>query len=342
MYFLDLCAGIGGFRLGMERAGHECVGYVEIDRYARQSYEAMFNTKWEFTAYDITAITNEQLRALGSFRKIDIICGGFPCQPFSTAGKRKGFEDGRGTIIFHFCRFLREIRPPWFVFENVKGLLSHDGGATFRTILRALTELGYCVEWKLLNSKDYGVPQSRERVYIVGHFGGPCGGKIFFDTESAGENPNTLEELTKGAPDSYRVYDSGGLARTLKAEGGGVGAKTGLYLCNVTETKDRDEAGRKIWEMRNAGIDYSGTITATYYKGGVRQHGGAAVVEEKRIRRLTPRECWRLQGFPDEMFDRAAATGLSDTQLYKQAGNAVTVNVVEWIGKRIAELEAEK
>ena len=148
--------------------------------------------------------------------------------------------------------------------------------------------------------------------------------------------------MTKGAPDSYRVYDAAGLARTLKAEGGGVGAKTGLYLCNVTETKDRDEEGRKIWEMRNAGINYSGTITATYYKGGVRQHGGAAVVEEKRIRRLTPRECWRLQGFPDELFDRARAAGMSDTQLYKQAGNAVTVNVAEAIGKRITAMEERK
>ena len=131
MNFLDLCAGIGGFRLGMERAGHRCAGYVEIDRYARQSYQAMYDTEGEWTAHDITEITDEEIRRAGKERGVELICGGFPCQPFSVAGKRRGFEDARGTIIFHFCRFLREIRPRWFVFENVKGLLSHDGGGHF-------------------------------------------------------------------------------------------------------------------------------------------------------------------------------------------------------------------
>lgn len=198
------------------------------------------------------------------------------------------------------------------------------------------------MEWKICNSKNYGVPQNRERVYIVGHLGGTGGGEIFFKTGNPEQNPHKLDEITSGASMGYRTYSTGGIAPTLKAEGGGLGAKTGLYLCNVVETQERDEKGLKIWKMINAGIGHCGTVTATYYKGGVFQHGGCSVACQKRIRRLTPRECWRLQGFPDEMFDRAAATGLPDTQLYKQAGNAVTVNVVEWIGKRIAELEAKK
>ena len=153
MKFLDLCAGIGGFRLGMERAGHRCVGYVEIDRYARQSYQAMYDTEGEWTAYDITEITDEEMRKVGRDRGVELICGGFPCQPFSTAGKRKGFEDGRGTIIFHFCRFLREIRPRWFVFENVKGLLSHDGGALSEQSCGRLQNWGIAWNGKFVTAK---------------------------------------------------------------------------------------------------------------------------------------------------------------------------------------------
>lgn len=130
MNFLDLCAGIGGFRLGMEQAGNRCVGYVEIDKFARKSYEAMYDTRGEWTAHDITAVTDEEIRAIG--RDVKLICGGFPCQAFSIAGKRRGFDDPRGVIIFHFWRFVREIRPKWFVFENVKGLLSHNRGGNFQ------------------------------------------------------------------------------------------------------------------------------------------------------------------------------------------------------------------
>lgn len=306
MNFLDLCAGIGGFRLGMERAGHRCVGYVEIDKYARQSYQAMYDTEGEWTAHDITEITDEEF---GNLRGVDLICGGFPCQAFSIAGKRKGFADARGTIIFHFCRAIRAIQPRWFVFENVKGLLSHDGGATYRIILEALTELGYSVEWQVLNSKNFGVPQNRERVYIVGHFGADCGRKIFPVPGSDRETSGELQEITRGMRDAYRTYSADGISRTLKSEGGGLGAKTGLYA--VPELIAIQKKGRG-----------NGTLCGC------------------RIRRLTPRECWRLQGFPDELFDKAAATGLSDTQLYKQAGNAVTVNVVQAIGERIAEMEA--
>ena len=143
MKFLDLFAGIGGFRLGMERAGHECVGFCEIDQFARKSYKAIHNTEGELEFHDITAVTDESIRQLGH---IDVICGGFPCQAFSVAGKRKGFEDTRGTLFFEIARFASILKPRYLFLENVKGLLNHDKGNTFETILAALSELGYDAE----------------------------------------------------------------------------------------------------------------------------------------------------------------------------------------------------
>lgn len=174
--FLDLFAGIGGFRLGMERAGHECIGYVEWDKFARKSYQAIHDTEGEWTANDIRSISDDTIRRIGS---VDIICGGFPCQAFSVAGKRKGFEDTRGTLFFEIMRFASILRPRYLFLENVTGLLNHDNGDTFETILRALDEVGYDAEWDVLNSKNYRVPQNRERVFIIGHLRGQRGRKIF-------------------------------------------------------------------------------------------------------------------------------------------------------------------
>ncbi|WP_373742715.1 DNA cytosine methyltransferase [Jeotgalibaca porci] len=165
MKFIDLFSGIGGFRLGLERAGHECIGHVEIDKYARKSYEAMHNAEGEWVKHDITTITNEEWAELKG--RVDIIAGGFPCQAFSIAGKRGGFEDTRGTLFFDIARAAKEIQPSYLFLENVKGLFSHDKGRTFGTIIQALDELGYFVEWGLFNSKFWGVPQNRERVFIV-------------------------------------------------------------------------------------------------------------------------------------------------------------------------------
>ena len=288
--FLDLFAGIGGFRLALEQAGHKCVGFCEIDKFARQTYKANFNTEGEVEWHDITTVTDEDVRQLG---RVDIITGGFPCQAFSVAGKRGGFEDTRGTLFFEIARIARILKPRYLLLENVKGLLNHSRGTTFATILNTLGELGYWVEWQILNSKDFGVPQNRERVFIVGHFGGEPRRKVFPITRSSGQ---ALTELTQGLADAYRVYDPAGVARTLKAEAGGVGAKTGLYAVPV------------LTPMTTEGV---------------------------RIRRLTPLECFRLQGFPDEHFHNAKAAGVSDSQLYKQAGNAVTVNVVYEIARRL-------
>lgn len=164
MTFLDLFAGVGGFRLGMEKAGHKCVGFCEIDKFARQSYKAIHNTENEVEMHDITTVSDELIQRIGH---IDIICGGFPCQAFSIAGKRRGFNDTRGTLFFEIARFASILKPKYLFLENVKGLLNHDGGNTFETILGALDELGYDCSWSVINSKAY-VPQNRERVYIIG------------------------------------------------------------------------------------------------------------------------------------------------------------------------------
>lgn len=166
MKFIDLFSGIGGFRSALEMNGHECLAFAEIDKYARQSYKAIYNTENEQEWHDITAITDDEWR---SYRgKCDIICGGSPCQSFSIAGKRAGFEDTRGTLFFYYVNAVKQVQPKYFIYENVKGMMSHDGGNTFKTVLQAFDEIGYEIDFDLFNSKYYGVPQNRERIYIVG------------------------------------------------------------------------------------------------------------------------------------------------------------------------------
>jgi DNA (cytosine-5)-methyltransferase 1 len=211
----------------MEMAGHKCVGHCEIDKFAQKSYKAMHKPKeGEWFANDITRVAPEELP------EADCYCGGFPCQAFSVAGKRRGFEDMRGTLIFEVFRLAAERKPKILFLENVAGLLNHDGGRTFATILTGLWELGYDVQWQVLNSKNFGVPQNRERVFIIGHLRGTSRRKVFPVTRTSTKN---LKELTQGLADAYRVYDGNELARTIKAEAGGMGAKTGLYLLNSTK-----------------------------------------------------------------------------------------------------------
>ena len=240
MKYLSLFSGIGGFELGIKQA-HErlldnqpktsklsakpnirgdngnslqgtptCIGYSEIDKYAIQIYQKHFPEHKNF--HDITKINADTLP------DFDLLVGGFPCQAFSIAGKRRGFDDTRGTLFFEIARILKAKKPRNFVLENVKGLLSHDGGRTFATIIATLTKLGYCVEWQVLNSKNHGVPQNRERVIIVGHLGGIPERKVF----PIGEiNGISIKELTKGASQGYRVYDPKGISSTLASQAGG-------------------------------------------------------------------------------------------------------------------------
>lgn len=221
--FIDLFAGVGGFRMGMEKAGHKCVGFCEIDKYARQSYKAIFNTENEVEMHDITRISDDTIRGFG---RVDIITGGFPCQAFSSAGKRRGFADTRGTLFFEIARFAHILRPSILFLENVKGLLNHNEGATFETILRTLDELGYDVAWQLLNSKDF-VPQNRERVFIVGCFRGSGARKFLpltgeeksVDQESAKINiaGTTNKRINLNTNLRERTYYTDGLMGTLTA-----------------------------------------------------------------------------------------------------------------------------
>ena len=384
MKFLDLFAGIGGFRMGLESLGHECVGFCEIDKFARKSYKAIHDTEGEIELHDITEVSNEEWRKLRG--TVDIICGGFPCQAFSIAGKRKGFlDETRGTLFFEIARAAKEIQPPLLFLENVKGLLSHDQGRTFRTILSTLDELGYDAEWQVLNSKDYGVPQNRERVYIVGHLRGECTRAVF---PIGGENEKSSAERlginilgnTKNPNGTARgtrdiVHDHNGIVGALTATDY-KGPKQVAIPVLTPGRENKRQNGRRfktdgepmftltaqdrhgVAVLRPVRTKYGKEIRKAYENGEVeesrhnmtklepRQDGISNTIttvqkdnllkDGFRIRKLTPRECWRLQGFPDWAFDKAQEVN-SKTQLYKQAGNSVTVNVIKAIAGRLEE-----
>lgn len=333
--YIDLFGGVGGFRLGIERANHrtlkdnptirkvgkwfqeernihnrskcgerpnssfafKCVAYYEIDKHAVQVYNRNFGESHHPT--DIREVKTDDIP------DHDLICAGFPCQSFSIAGKRKGFQDTRGTLFYEIVRIAEAKRPRWLLLENVKGLLSHDEGRTFEIIIESLAELGYGVEWEVLNSKNFGVPQNRERVFIVGHLGG-FGGREVFPVGQAGE------------VDKKKEYKKQRGRKTIWSE-------------DYTPTIDA-----RCGALRHSGEPYIQNIPHGYNTGFKKEFPslgadkGSAYNEllqtNSRIRRLTPTECERLQSFPDGW-----TSSVSDTQRYKQMGNAVTVNVVEAI-----------
>lgn len=395
MKFLDLFAGIGGFRLGMESAGHECVGFCEIDKFARKSYKAIHDTRGEIELHDITTVSDESIRRIG---RVDIICGGFPCQAFSIAGARRGFKDTRGTLFFEIARFASILKPKLLFLENVKGLLNHDKGNTFKTIIGALDELGYDVEWQVLNSKNFGVPQNRERVFIVGHLRGQCTRNIFpIGRESQSISSQSVVKIGNVNPSGNgmngEVYQADGLAPTLTTNKG-EGQKIAIPVLTPDRAEKRQNGRRfktdgepmftltaqdrhgvvveneiKKFGTIEPNFNQSGVVYETdgiaptiraYQGGGLepkiiqRGHGynqggehdiaptltsnsyheNNHLSDGHRIRKLTPRECWRLQGFPDWAFDKAQEVN-SNSQLYKQAGNSVTVNVIEAIAMEL-------
>lgn len=384
MKFIDLFAGIGGFRLGMEAAGHECIGFCEIDKFARASYKAIHNTEGEIELHDITTVSDEFIRGIGS---VDIICGGFPCQAFSIAGARRGFEDTRGTLFFEIARFASILKPKYLFLENVKGLLNHDGGNTFKTIIGTFDELGYDAEWEICNSKNFGVPQNRERVFIIGHLRGRRARNIFpiirEDAKSDNQQskieivgntknpngtmkgtgsivynsnglvgtllardykepkqiaiPNEIKKFGVLQPNynqSGIVYDTDGIAPTIRAYQGGnlepkirvkEATKKGYAEAEVGDSINLSHPNSKTRRGR-VGKQIANTLLTSESQG--------VIEPDFRIRKLTPRECWRLQGFPDWAFDKAQEVN-SNSQLYKQAGNSVTVNVIEAIAKEL-------
>lgn len=469
MKFLDLFAGIGGFRRGLERSGHDCVGHVEIDKYANQSYMAMYeladcpfrqdagsnsclmckqevqnncdgtSCKGEWYAKDITKI-----RA-GEIPKAEIWTFGFPCTDISIAGRMDGIRGSRSGLFFNVIGLLKgtnpENRPDLLIIENVKHLLSSERGGAFTTVLSELFEAGYNAEWMCVNSKNFGVQQHRERVYIVGHSRTGSGRTVF---PIGGANTAPIKQII-GGQQGKRVYDISGVSVTLTASdtrglnrnqdqnavlseispcaafidlnpnptttenarclrarqysgiGNHRGESSGVFLCHghpdcamavlTPGRKEKRQNGRRIKEpgepsfclttqdqhgillcccegwkdglpIREAKKDgctmaFPGDGINLAYPNSTKSRGrvgsqcsqtiltggSMGVLLCCRIRRLTPRECWRLQAFEDYLFDRARAAGISDAQLYRQAGNAVTVNVVYEIGLRLAESE---
>lgn len=375
--FLDFFSGVGGFRHGLELAGMKCIGFCEKDKFARKSYEAMYDTKGEWFHDDITTIDPTRLP------KADLWCAGSPCQNVSIAGKRAGLYGERSGLFFTFVELIKsqkeEDKPEWVLLENVKGLLSSGGGRDYLDYLSILDESGYDLEWQVFNSKDYGVPQNRERIYTIGHLRRKGRRQVL---PISRESSSHLKQLV-GGMQSYRVYDPSGIATTLVGEGGGLGAKTGLYLIDqsLTEPKLTEEArcitarytagatkrtamnsgvlevqpiltqGIKVrngtkqgYQLAEVGdsvdLSYPSSLTRRARVGRGIAHNlscscqmGAVVWNGRvvKIRRLTPKECFRLQGFSDDLFEKAKAVN-SDAQLYKQAGNGVTVPVVYAIG----------
>ena len=247
--FLDLCSGIGGFRLGLEAAGHKCIGFCEHDKYAVASYKAMYDTKGEWFANDVTRLRSEELPFA------DLWCFGFPCQDISVAGKQRGLGGKRSGIYFNIIDLIKgkeeSDKPTYLLVENVKNLLSIHSGFDFAAVLSEMDEAGYDCRWQVLNSKDFGVPQNRERVFITANLRSRGRREIL---PLAGENGAALKQLI-GGMQGYRVYGMDGIAATLTGNAGGIGAKTGLYFIDQSSTEPRiTEAARCLTVRYTAGI----------------------------------------------------------------------------------------
>ena len=384
MKYFSMFSGIGGFEYGINQSNHkmECVGYSEVDKYAISIYSRQYKGHKNYG--DATSIRTEELP------DFDLLVGGFPCQAFSIAGKRRGFDDARGTLFFEIARILKDKRPRYFLLENVKGLLHHDGGKTFQTILKILSDQRYNVQWQVYNSKDYGVPQNRERVFIKGYLRDGCGPEVLLqrrgNTSTDGNVSNTyygtrsgrihkpdelMNTLTTSGQNSgsrqliqlnnnkkrrqgKRVYDSDGLAVTITASG-----NNNYYKINRVGNVRKGSQGGDVMST----IGLSETSCAKQYKDppkiiqpvitpdlkNKRQNGRQmkedgepmftitasdrhGIYDGSTLRKLTPVECERLQGFPDNWtaFGKNGEK-ISDTQRYKCTGNAVTTNVVTHI-----------
>ena len=306
MRLLDLFAGIGGFSIGTERAGMETIGFVENDKHC----QAVLERHWpgvpiwgDIHGYEPPA-------------GVDVLTGGFPCTDYSVAGKRAGLAGDRGALWWQLHRIAAECRPTWIVGENVPGLLSSNNGDDFRTIVDSLVQLGYGVTWAVLDSQYFGVAQQRRRVFIVGHSGGTPRPEILALSEGLFGYPAPRRETRKG------------VAAVIEGRPD-FSSRTAASLGTNTEgfrTTDPDNNG--AWAVS---LDPHPALMSRSHKSpNVEGNEDAVVNAGAGVRRLTPVECARLQSFPDDFNDH-----LSDTQRYRQYGNAVTTNVAEWIGHRI-------
>lgn len=294
--FIDLFAGIGGIRLGFESIKGECVFTSEWDKPCQKTYEANFG---EIPAGDITKIKPEEIPPF------DVLLAGFPCQPFSMAGKKMGFNDTRGTLFFDIAKIIKHHNPKVVFLENVKNLGSHDKGKTLIVIINTLKELGYKVQYQVLNAKDFGVPQNRARIYIIGFKD-----EVSFNfPDPSGIKTRLGDILEENVPEKYTISDK-------------------LWAGHQRRKQSHKEKGNGFgYSLFNSESIYTSTISARYYKDGseilIEQEG-------KNPRKLTPREAARLQGYEDSFI-----IPVSDVQAYKQFGNSVCVPVIRALAKQI-------
>ena len=298
--FIDLFAGIGGIRIPFEELGGNCVFSSEWDKYSQITYKANFG---ETPHGDITKINEKDIP------KHDLLVGGFPCQAFSQAGLKKGFQDTRGTLFFDIARILKFHKPKAFLLENVKHLKGHDNGKTFKTIMNVLRDIGYqTIEYKVLNARDFGVPQNRERIFIFGYID-----FVFFEFPTPSKVTTKVGDiLDDEVPDKYTISDKMWHSAIRRKENN---RKRGYGF------------GFSLFSKESA---YTSTISARYYKDGseiwINQ-------EPKNPRMITPNEARKLQGFPEGF-----QIPVSNVQAYKQFGNSVSVPVIRAIAKQIVKL----
>lgn len=300
--FIDLFAGIGGMRQAFEARGGKCVFSSEWDKFAQQTYQANFGEK---PHGDITQIPSSVIP------RHDILIAGFPCQPFSHAGLKRGFLDTRGTLFFDVARIINDRKPSLVLLENVKGFTSHDKGKTFATVIAALDELGYNTSSKVLNASDFGLPQNRERIFIVGVNRRKIRG-VDFKFPKPPKTPVKVGDILERRVDAKYVLSNK------------------LWSGHKRRLREHRERGNGFgYSLFTPSSPRTSTISARYYKDG----SEILIATSGNPRKITPREAARLQGFPESFI-----IPVSDTQAYKQFGNSVAVNVVSAIAKEMLKL----
>ncbi len=310
--FFDFCSGIGGGRLGLEQVGLKSVGYSDTSRLSTTTYRLMFDTSNEKNWGNLKKIKSENLP------KFDLLIAGFPCQTFSVMGRKAGFDDARGQIIFHLARILEETQPKCFLLENVRGLVTHDKGETLKIILDRLNKAGFDVVYKVLTSLNYGVPQMRQRVYFIG-----INKSLGLDIE----NFKWPEEQKKPPLKNYLIDNNPADEKRLEI--------LKYYLNNPTNkgkytVQDLEKMEGKILDTRMSDLRIYEERCPTLRS----QRDGVLYVQNGKIHQLTGYEALLLQGFPKEYADKVKDV-VSDRHLLMQAGNAMTVNVIKALGESI-------
>lgn len=367
MRVLSLFSGVGGFDLGLERAGMTIIGQAENDEKARGVLRRHWpGVRLHTDVHDINA---------SDYPDVDVVCGGFPCQDISVAGKQKGINRGDKSVLWwEFYRIIHDIRPRWVIIENVANLLNINQGRDLGAIIGSLDELGYVGEWRILDSQGFGVPQRRRRVFIVGYLGARSGPPVLLDEEGSvgghqegGEAGAKVAALTAngvgtcGADDNqaqagHLVPTHTGTVTNWSKGPGNTQVDEGILVpataVHLTQDPINGEVSPALgatarievthyqpyaWaENQRAEVRTMSAVNALGTSGGKPGQGYPAAHEPMGVRRLTPRECERLQGFPDDwtLLD-ADGKKVADTHRYRFMGNAVTVNVIEWIGRRM-------